>query len=123
MDPTGERHGLPTWSWGMAPAHLLTRTQLRNRGLRPGGQAPDGQVLWRSRKAAGNGWVRVAYLYDVRRARPKRTAAPAQLRALAKALAARRTCPRCGRDVGYVLPRRIGACLDCAEPWELDSAA
>lgn len=122
-DPAGDRYGIPTWSWGMAPAHLLTRTQLAARGLRPGGQPVAGQVLWRSRRAARDGWVRAAYLYDVHQAKPRRTATPAQLRALAKALAARRTCPRCGRDAGYVLPTRIGACLDCADPWETDRAA
>jgi hypothetical protein len=123
MDPAGDRYGIPTWSWGMAPAHLLTRTQLAARGLRPGGQPVAGQILYRSRLAARDGWVRAAYLYDVRLAKPKRTPTPAQLRALAKALAARRTCPRCRRDVGYVLPTRIGACLTCAEPWEIERAA
>lgn len=122
-DPAGERYGIPTWSWGQAPAHLLTRTQLAARGLRPGGQPVAGQILYRSRLAARHGWVRTAYLYDVRLAKPKRQATPAQRRALARALAARRTCPRCGLDVGYVLPTRIGACLTCAEPWEIEHAA
>ena len=81
-----------------------------------------GQILWRSRRAARDGWTRAAYLYDVRLAKPRRPATPAQLDALAKALAARRTCPRCRRDVGYVLPQRIGACLTCADAWELDRA-
>ncbi|WP_067805661.1 RRQRL motif-containing zinc-binding protein [Actinomadura formosensis] len=122
MDPAGDRFGIPTWSWGMAPAHLLTRAQLRERGLCPGGQPVAGQILWRSRQAARNGWIRAAFLYDVRRAKPRRPATPAQLEALAKALAARRTCPRCRRDVGYVLPQRIGACLTCADRWEIDRA-
>jgi hypothetical protein len=122
-DPSGERYGIPTWSWGQAPRHLLTRAQLAARGLRPGGQPVAGQVLWRSRRARATGWVRAAYLYDVTLARPKRPATPAQLRALARALAARRICPRCHRDVGYVLPRRLGTCLDCADPWELDHVA
>ena len=59
--------------------------------------------------------IRAAYLYDVRFALPKRTATPAQLEALGKALAARRTCPECGRDAGYVLSRRLGVCNDCAD--------
>jgi len=122
-DPDGSRFGLPTWPWGMAPAHLLTRTQLRARGLRPGGQPVQGQVLWRSRRAAHCGWVRAAYLYDVNLAKPRRPASPAQMRALAKALAARRTCPRCGIDRGYVLPRRVGACLECASEWEMTHTA
>ncbi|MGP4030223.1 RRQRL motif-containing zinc-binding protein [Actinomadura sp. 3N407] len=118
-DPSGARHGLPTWPWGAAPAHLLTRGQLRLQGLRPGGQAPAGQVRWRSRKAAHAGWVREALLYDVRLAKPRRTPSAAQLQALARALAARRHCPRCRTDRGYVLPSRLGVCLDCADPAEL----
>ncbi|MGI5330952.1 RRQRL motif-containing zinc-binding protein [Actinomadura nitritigenes] len=118
-DPTGARHGLPTWPWGAAPAHLLTRTQLRERGLRPGGQPPAGQVRWRSRKAAADGWTREALLYDVRLARPRRAPSPAQLQALARALAVRRHCPRCRTDAGYVLSTRLGVCANCATPDEL----
>lgn len=116
-DPRGERYGIPTFPWRMAPPHLATRRQLAALGLRPGGQQVVAQVLWRRRRGLG-----VAYLYDIRLALPKRTPTAAQLAALAKALAARRTCPRCGIDRGYVLPRRIGACLQCASDWELDAA-
>lgn len=116
-DPRGERYGIPTFPWRMAPPHLATRRQLAALGLRPGGQQVVAHVLWRRRRGLG-----VAYLYDIRLALPKRTPTAAQLAALAKALAARRTCPRCGIDRGYVLPRRIGACLQCASDWELDAA-
>jgi hypothetical protein len=58
----------------------------------------------------------VAYLHDVRTARPKRTATPAVLRALARALEARRTCPTCREVRDYVIPCSLGQCLDCAEP-------
>lgn len=122
-DPTGARFGLPTWPWGMAPDHLFTRAQLRAQGLCPGGQPVQGQVMWRSRLAARAGWVRVAYLYDIAHAKPRRPATPAQLAALHRALAARRTCPRCGVDRGYVLPRRIGVCLECADEWEMSNIA
>lgn len=119
-DPTGIRHsGLPTWPWGAAPAHLQTRAQLRERGLRPGGQPPAGQLRWRSRKAHRVGWIREALLYDVGLAVPRRVPTPAQRAALERALAARRHCPRCQRDAGYVLPARLGACLDCATPDEI----
>ncbi|WP_155342183.1 RRQRL motif-containing zinc-binding protein [Acrocarpospora corrugata] len=111
-DPTGARYSIPTWPWRMSPPHLMTLRQLAAEGLRPGGQGVQAQVLWRSRRHGAPG-VRAAYLYDVRFALPKRTATPAQLEALAKANAARRTCPDCGLDVGYVLPRRFGVCLDC----------
>lgn len=113
-DPTGDRHGIPTYPWQMAPPHLLTLRQLAARGLRPGGQGVQAQILWASRRHGAPG-LRAAYLYDVRFALPKRTPTPAQLAALAKATAARRTCPMCQRDAGYVLPRHLGICLDCAQ--------
>ncbi|RBQ17797.1 hypothetical protein DP939_23345 [Spongiactinospora rosea] len=113
-DPAGSRYGIPTYPWRLAPPHLLTLRQLAAEGLRPGGQGVQGQLLWRSRRHGAPG-VRAAYLYDVRFALPKRTATPAQRAALGKANAARRTCPECLRDVGYVLPRHLGTCLDCAE--------
>ncbi|MFC7589712.1 RRQRL motif-containing zinc-binding protein [Nonomuraea antimicrobica] len=71
-------------------------------------------MLWCSRRYGAPG-VRAAYLYDVLFALPKRTATPRQRAALSKANAARRTCPECLTDVGYVLPRHLGTCLDCAE--------
>ncbi len=105
-DPTGERYGLPTYPFKLAPGDLLTRRQLRARDLRPGGQDPAAQILWRRGK-------RVAYLYRLDLAQPKRTATAAQLAAIDKALTARRTCPDCGQVKPYYIPRRTGACLDC----------
>ncbi|MFC4115062.1 MULTISPECIES: RRQRL motif-containing zinc-binding protein [Nonomuraea] len=113
-DPTGDRYGIPTYPWKMAPSHLRTLRQLTAEGLRPGGQGVQAQVLWCSRRYGAPG-VRTAYLYDVRFALPKRTATLRQRAALSKANAARRTCPECLTDVGYVLPRHLGTCLDCAE--------
>ncbi|WP_214417322.1 RRQRL motif-containing zinc-binding protein [Sphaerisporangium fuscum] len=113
-DPAGARYGIPTYPWRMAPPHLLTRRQLTAAGLRPGGQGVQAQVLWRSRRHGAPG-VRAAYLYDIRFALPKRTATTRQRAALDKANAARRTCPLCHTDAGYVLPRHLGTCLDCAE--------
>ncbi|MFC5834135.1 RRQRL motif-containing zinc-binding protein [Nonomuraea insulae] len=113
-DPTGDRYSIPTYPWKMAPPHLLTLRQLTAEGLRPGGQGVQAQVLWCSRRYGAPG-VRTAYLYDVRFALPKRTATLRQRLALSKANAARRTCPECLTDVGYVLPRHLGTCLDCAE--------
>jgi hypothetical protein len=109
-DPAGARHGgVPTWPWRCAPSHLLTRRQLAAGGLRPGGQPVQGQVLWVGRRRA----LRVAYLYDVGAAKPKRVATARQRVALGKALAARRRCPTCETDVGYCIPRSLGECLDC----------
>ncbi|MGW4678786.1 RRQRL motif-containing zinc-binding protein [Micromonospora taraxaci] len=110
-DPEGARFGLPTYWWRGAPAGYATRRQLRRDGLRPGGQPIAAQVLWR-----GLGGERVAYLYRVDLARPKRPASAAQLRAVARALTARRTCPACRQVRPYYIPRSLGECLDCAPP-------
>ncbi|WP_033345603.1 RRQRL motif-containing zinc-binding protein [Catenuloplanes japonicus] len=110
-DPEGERHGgLPTWWWRGAPDGYATRRQLRARGLRPGGQPIAGQVKW-----SGVGGVRTAYLYRIDLALPKRPASPAQLRAVAGALAARRVCRRCRVLRPYYIPRSLGECLTCHE--------
>ncbi len=112
-DPDGQRYGLPTYPYRWAPAGLLTIRQLRARGLRPGGQDIAAQILWRHRKQR-----RVAYLYREDQAKPKRTATTAQLVAIAKALRARRTCPTCGAEKPYCIPRSKSECNDCAARWE-----
>jgi hypothetical protein len=90
------------WQW--APEGLATRRQLREAGLCPGGAEPVAE-LRRGRLRAD--------LYDVARARPKRTPTPAQLEALEAAMRARRTCRRCGIDAGFCLPRSADACPTC----------
>ncbi|MFD0362738.1 hypothetical protein ACFQZZ_14940 [Nocardia sp. GCM10030253] len=75
LDPDGERHGIPTWPWRLAPQHLRTWRQLRREGQRPGG-AYEGQVL------RGSGTTRKAYLYDAESAVPIRVSTDAQLEAL-----------------------------------------
>ncbi len=106
-DPEGKRHGLPTYPYRWAPDGLLTVRQLRDKCLRPGGQRPAAQILWRRGK-------RVAYLYRIELAKPKRAATPAQLDAIARALRARRTCPTCGTEKDYYIPRSLGECNDCS---------
>jgi hypothetical protein len=105
-DPDGRRYGIPTYPYHWAPKHLLTHRQLAAKGLRPGGQQPTAQILWRR----GH---RVAYLYRTDLALPKRSATPAQLTAISKALTARRTCPACGTCQPYCIPRSTGCCNDC----------
>ena len=115
-DPDGARFGIPTYPLRMAPDGYATRRQLRARGLRPGGQSVAAQLLWQSRRyrtARGGSLLRVAYLYRVDLAKPVRPMTPGKRAALDAALAARRTCPQCGRDAGYVLPTSLGTCLPC----------
>lgn len=114
-DPTGERYGIPTYPWGQAPDGYATVRQLAATMLRPGGQAPAAQIMWRTK----GGRVRVAFLYRVDQAAPKRVATPAQLAALEKANAAKRLCPDCGQDRGYILPQHLGICLPCADRLEI----
>jgi hypothetical protein len=95
----------PSYRWLCAPAGYATRRQLAALGLRPGRQ-PVARIVWRRGE-------RVAYLFPIHLAKPKRPATPAQLRALGRAMTARRTCRACGRDAGYCLPRRWSGCLDC----------
>ncbi|TCB93522.1 hypothetical protein E0H26_22440 [Micromonospora zingiberis] len=108
FDPEGDRYGIPMFWWQGAPDGYATRRQLTARGLRPGGQPVAAQILWR-----GVGGTRTAYLYRIDLARPKRTATPAQRRAISAALRARRTCPTCGQVRGYYIPHSLGECLDC----------
>ncbi|MEU4733439.1 RRQRL motif-containing zinc-binding protein [Streptomyces sp. NPDC023588] len=103
---------LPIYRWRLAPDGLATRRQLRAAGLRPGGQDVVAQ-LERPRRRRG---PLTAYLYLVERARPVRPMTPARVAALAKANAARRTCPECRADAGYVIPAALGMCVPCAYP-------
>ncbi|MDD9378899.1 hypothetical protein M8Z33_19990 [Streptomyces sp. ZAF1911] len=117
-DPRGERFGTPTYPWNLAPLGLATRRQLREQGLRPGGQDVVAQVLWHSNRyrRPGTPGIRAAHLYEIGQAKPVRPMTPAKTAALAKANAARRTCPACRRDAGYVIPASLGMCIPCAYP-------
>ncbi|MFC9054131.1 RRQRL motif-containing zinc-binding protein [Streptomyces anthocyanicus] len=103
---------VPVYRWRLAPDGLATRRQLRARGLRPGGQDVAAQVE-RPRRRRG---PLVAYLYSIEQAKPVRPMTPAKWAALAKANAARRICPACRRDAGYVIPPTLGMCVTCAYP-------
>lgn len=107
-DPDAERHSVPTFNYRCAPSGLSTRRQLAAKGLTPGRQPVAAQILWRRGR-------RRAYLYREALARPKREATPAQLAALLKAWVALSTCPTCGVEYPYYIPRRFGECLDCHE--------
>ncbi|MFF7148105.1 RRQRL motif-containing zinc-binding protein [Streptomyces griseoaurantiacus] len=103
---------LPVYRWRLAPDGYATRRQLRAAGLRPGGQEVAAQ-LERPRRRRG---PLVAFLYRVDLAKPVRPMTPARWAALAKANAARRICPECCRDAGYVIPPSLGMCSACAFP-------
>ncbi|MCX4988447.1 RRQRL motif-containing zinc-binding protein [Streptomyces sp. NBC_00568] len=119
-DPNGTRFGVPTFPWRFAPDGYATRRQLRDRGLRPGGQPIAAQVM-RGHRGRKSG-VQVAYLYRVDRARPVRPMTSRKWGALALAMLARRTCPQCQLDAGYVIPTSLGTCVSCAYPEEQRAA-
>ncbi|MGW3328626.1 RRQRL motif-containing zinc-binding protein [Streptomyces virginiae] len=102
---------VPVYRWRLAPDGLATRRQLRAIGLRPGGQDVVAQIE-RPRRRRG---PLVAYLYRIDRARPVRPMTARRAAALAKANAARRRCPICRRDAGYVIPTSLGMCVPCAD--------
>ncbi|MFE5095976.1 RRQRL motif-containing zinc-binding protein [Streptomyces sp. NPDC056638] len=75
--------------------------------LSPGGHEPVAQLTWRGGK-------RKAWLYRIDLAKPKRTPTLAQERALDRAMAARQTCPECGRRYFHCLRlRSVGSCEEC----------
>ncbi|MEU7099066.1 RRQRL motif-containing zinc-binding protein [Streptomyces longwoodensis] len=103
---------LPVYRWLLAPDGYATRRQLRAAGLRPGGQDVAAQ-LERPRRRRG---PLVAYLYRIDLAKPVRPMTPGRRAALAKANRARRICPRCRTDAGYVIPSSLGTCVPCNSP-------
>lgn len=109
----------PVYPWRLAPDGLATVRQLRARGLRPGGQDVAAQIE-RPRYRRG---PLIAYLYEIDKAKPVRPMTPAKWAALAKANTARRTCPACLRDAGYVIPAALGMCVPCAYPDDEQRAA
>ncbi|MGC9381532.1 RRQRL motif-containing zinc-binding protein [Streptomyces sp. MH13] len=108
---------LPVFRWHLAPDGYATRRQLRAQGLRPGGQEVAA-TLERPRRRRG---PLVAYLYRVDLAKPVRPMTPGRWAALAAANAARRICPECRTDAGYVIPASLGMCVPCAYPEPADS--
>ncbi|KFF96906.1 hypothetical protein IQ62_33855 [Streptomyces scabiei] len=113
-DPSGVKFGVPTFPWRFAPDGYATLRQLREQGLRPGGQPVAAQVMrsHRGRKAG----VQVAYLYRVDLAKPVRPMTSRKWGALALAMLARRTCPECRIIYSYCIPTSLGTCVACAYP-------
>ncbi|MFF8608418.1 RRQRL motif-containing zinc-binding protein [Streptomyces sp. NPDC015346] len=120
FDPTGATFGIPTYPWRYAPDGYATRRQLRALGLRPGGQPVAAQVMRRSRGRKTG--VLVGYLYRIDLAKPVRPMTSRKWGALALAMLARRTCPQCRADAGYVIPTSLGTCVPCAYPDEQRAA-
>lgn len=109
---------IPVYRWRLAPDGLATRRQLRAAGLRPGGQDVVAQ-LERPRRRRD---PLVAFLYRLDLAKPVRPMTEARQAALARANAARRLCPACRADAGYVIPASLGMCVPCHDLTEQRTA-
>ncbi|WAL65599.1 hypothetical protein ORV05_32750 [Amycolatopsis cynarae] len=117
----GMFEGVVLLSWGIAPRDkLATRRQLRAMGLRPGGQDPVAVLYFRNRAACKKVF---ANLYLISEAKPVRPMTAARRAALDKALAARRTCRTCGRDVGYYMPTSTRECWECENSEDTEQGA
>jgi hypothetical protein len=107
-DPDGLKYGMPTYPWRACPDGWLTRRQLAAAGLRPGGQLPAGQCMWRH-----HGKRRFAYLYLRSLALKKHPMTPAMWVRHHAMMAARMTCQQCDGLRPYCMPR-TGLCNECA---------
>lgn len=119
VDPYDPGDGsLPVFRWKQAGhANLATRRQLREMGLRPGGQEPVARIECRGGK-------RFAWLYRIDLAKPKRPMTLAKEAALDKAMAARQTCGTCRRRYFHCLPlKTLGSCLECSDGTPADPAS
>lgn len=117
VDPYDD-DSLPVFRWKQAGRdNLATRRQLRQMGLRPGGQEPVARIECRGGK-------RFAWLYRIDLAKPKRPMTLAKEAALDKAMAARQTCGTCCRRYLHCLPlKTLGSCLECFDGTPADPAS
>ncbi|MDQ1051934.1 RRQRL motif-containing zinc-binding protein [Streptomyces sp. V4I2] len=108
---------------GACPEHLVTRRQLRDRDVSPGGHGPVA-ILRCKRCRNRPQWSCThpgrAWLFDLHLAKPKRIPTLAQEWALDRAMAARQTCPDCGRRFFTCLSKKLGCCLECFDGTPVD---
>ncbi|MFF6957398.1 RRQRL motif-containing zinc-binding protein [Streptomyces sp. NPDC008317] len=97
---------LPVYRYRLAPDGLMTRRQLNAIGLSACRADVVGEIRWRRGR-------RVACLYDPATARPLRPMTPGRWRSHHAIMRARRTCPACRTDRGYVIPASLGCCVPC----------
>ncbi|MFB7852391.1 RRQRL motif-containing zinc-binding protein [Streptomyces sp. NPDC056053] len=108
---------LPVFRWRQAGPKLATRRQLREMGLRPGGQEPVARIECRSGQ-------RFAWLYRIDLAKPKFPMTLAKEAALDKAMAKRQTCGTCRRRYFHCIPlKTLGSCLECYDGTPADPSS
>ncbi|MFE4258229.1 RRQRL motif-containing zinc-binding protein [Streptomyces sp. NPDC056883] len=114
---------LPEFDRNTVPEGLVTRRQLREMQLSPGANAGPVAILRCKLCATRPQWScrhpNRGFLLRVDLAAPKRAPSLAQEWALDRAMAARSTCPECGRRYWFCLPLRTqGRCDPCAQGYE-----
>lgn len=114
---------LPEFDRSTVPEGFVTRRQLRDMGLSPGGNEGPVAILRCKLCATRPQWScrhpTRGFLLRVDLAKPKRVPTLAQEWALDQAMAARSTCPRCRRRYYFCLPlRRQGCCDPCRHGFE-----
>jgi len=117
---------LPEYDRSAVPEGLVTRRQLRDLSLSPGGHGPVAVLRCKccsyrpqwSCLHPTRGW-----LYRVDLAKPKRVPTIAQEWALDRAMAARQTCPDCGRRFYGCLSKKLGCCLECFDGTPVDPSS
>jgi len=108
----GFRDGLPWWGWGEAPAGLVTKTQLREQGLRRSrGQCAVGLLVFRKHGCG----EQVAQLFEVDEAIESRPMSPRWRAAIERACQAHKVCRGCGREFQHYLSSKTWRCWPCME--------
>ncbi|MET9610873.1 RRQRL motif-containing zinc-binding protein [Streptomyces sp. NPDC006512] len=111
----------------MSPEGLVTRRQLRDMGLSPGGNCGLLAILrckWCSYRPQWScNHPSRGFLLRVDVAMPKCVPTIAQERALDQAMAARQTCGKCGRRFYICLSNKLGCCLECFDGTPVDPSS
>ncbi|MFD9794237.1 RRQRL motif-containing zinc-binding protein [Streptomyces sp. NPDC059070] len=124
--PRGDA-GLPEYDRGTVPEGLVTRRQLRDMQLSPGGNQGPVAILRCRLCATRPQWScrhpTRGFLLRVDLAVPKRVPTLAQEWALDQAMAARQTCRDCGRRFSFCLSTKLGCCLECLDGTPVDPSS
>ncbi|WP_432008010.1 RRQRL motif-containing zinc-binding protein [Streptomyces parvus] len=124
--PRGEA-GLPEYDRSTVPEGLVTRRQLRDMGLSPGGNEGPVAILRCKLCATRPQWSCThptrGFLLRVDLAVPKRVPTLAQEWALDQAMAARQTCGQCRRRFYICLSKKLGCCLECFDGTPADPSS
>ncbi|MER6560532.1 RRQRL motif-containing zinc-binding protein [Streptomyces sp. NPDC001027] len=118
---------LPEYDRSTVPEGLVTRRQLRDMGLSPGGNEGPVAILRCRLCATRPQWScrhpTRGFLLRVDLAVPKRVPTLAQEWALDQAMAARQTCGQCRRRFYVCLSKKLGCCLECFDGTPADPSS